>query len=154
MLSLPCHRCNTSRAAIWLQHPLITYATNATLCNEMSSEFLTVGQAAQQLGVSRSTIWRWIDQGRLAAFRMGARTIRLRSNDVAALPERLDRHPDAQADEARPRVGGEDPWEDYDPKKALAALRSLKGIFKGVDTELLKKDLKEARGQAERRRRS
>jgi excisionase family DNA binding protein len=111
----------------------------------MSSEYLTVRQAAQQLGVSRSTVWRWIEQGRLAAFRMGGRTIRLRGADVAALPERIPRG--LPRERARENGGGSDVWAHYDPEKAKEALRNGFGILKGIDVEQFKKDMKEARSQ-------
>jgi len=41
----------------------------------------------------------------------------------------------------------EDIWKDYDPEKALAALRSLQGIYDGIDTEELKREIRESRGQ-------
>ena len=51
--------------------------TNAT------SEYLSVKEAAAELGVSPSTIWRWIEAGRLPAQRIGPKIIRLRQADVA-----------------------------------------------------------------------
>jgi hypothetical protein len=35
-----------------------------------------------------------------------------------------------------------DIWANYDPEEALRALQELRGIFKGIDVEQLKKDLK------------
>jgi len=49
--------------------------------------------------------------------------------------ERLD-------DTKRPDI-----WEGYDPEKALAALRSLKGLLRGVDRDLILGELRESRGQ-------
>lgn len=40
-----------------------------------------------------------------------------------------------------------DIWKNYDPEKARAALRAAQGVFDGVDTEQLKRDLKAARAQ-------
>jgi uncharacterized protein (DUF433 family) len=40
-----------------------------------------------------------------------------------------------------------DPWKDYDPEKVLQALHEAAGLLKGVDTEQLKRDLREQRGQ-------
>lgn len=51
--------------------------TNAT------SEYLSVKEAAAELGVSPSTIWRWIEAGRLPAQRIGPKIIRLRRDDVS-----------------------------------------------------------------------
>ncbi|MHB8516610.1 MAG: helix-turn-helix domain-containing protein [Dehalococcoidia bacterium] len=46
--------------------------------------FCTVAEAADMLGVSASTIWRWIDADRLPAFRLGPKAIRIRRSDVEA----------------------------------------------------------------------
>jgi excisionase family DNA binding protein len=44
--------------------------------------YLTVAQAAQQLLVHPSTIRRWIDRGRLAAYRLGDKRIGVRPSDL------------------------------------------------------------------------
>ncbi|HEY7060472.1 MAG TPA: helix-turn-helix domain-containing protein [Chloroflexota bacterium] len=46
--------------------------------------YYTVGQAARTLGVSPATIWRWIQTGKLAAYRIGPRAIRIRPEDLQA----------------------------------------------------------------------
>lgn len=46
------------------------------------TRYLTVAEAAERLRVSRPTVWRWIDSGRLPAFRVGARSIRIREEDI------------------------------------------------------------------------
>lgn len=48
-------------------------------------EYCTVAEAARLLKVNPSTIWRWIADRKLPAFRVGARRIRLKRQDVAAL---------------------------------------------------------------------
>jgi excisionase family DNA binding protein len=48
-------------------------------------EYFTVAEAARELGVSPSTIWRWIDAGKLPAIRVGSRTIRVRKDDLEAM---------------------------------------------------------------------
>ncbi len=47
--------------------------------------YLTVGQAAEELAVHPSTIRRWIDAGRLPAFRLGEKRIGVRRFDLARL---------------------------------------------------------------------
>jgi excisionase family DNA binding protein len=42
----------------------------------------TVTEAARLLSVSRSTVWRWIESGRLRAYRVGPKTIRIREKDL------------------------------------------------------------------------
>ncbi len=51
----------------------------------IESSYLTVGRTAKMLAVSPSTVWRWIDAGKLPAFRVGGRAIRIRKGDVAAV---------------------------------------------------------------------
>ena len=46
-------------------------------------EWLSTGDAATRLGVTTPTLYRFIDDGRLPAYRMG-RVIRLKDVDVAA----------------------------------------------------------------------
>lgn len=50
----------------------------------LDEDYVGVREAAERLHVSTSTIWRWIDQGRLPAYRVGPRHVRLRAADVAA----------------------------------------------------------------------
>ena len=46
-------------------------------------EWLSTGDAATRLGVTTPTLYRFIDEGRLPAYRMG-RVIRLKATDVVA----------------------------------------------------------------------
>lgn len=52
--------------------------------DEPSTELCTVSDAARTLGVSPSTVWRWIDGGKLPALRVGPKAIRIRRRDVEA----------------------------------------------------------------------
>jgi excisionase family DNA binding protein len=110
-----------------------------------TNTYLTVSEAARLLGVSRTTIWRWIDKGRLRAYRVGQRTIRIRDEDLEA-----QLTPIQQPGSESPKPGKEDIWANYDPVKARRALESLRGLFKDIDTDQLKRDLREARSQKER----
>jgi len=114
----------------------------------MASTYLTVAEAAHRLDVSRTTVWRWIRQGRLRAYRVGQRTIRIRDEDLEA-----QLTPIQQVGHESPERGKEDIWADYDPVKARQGLESLRGLFKDIDTKQLKRDLREARSQKERARR-
>lgn len=51
----------------------------------LTDHYLTVEQAAEQLLVHPSTIRRWIDRGRLAAYRLGEKRIGVRPSDLARL---------------------------------------------------------------------
>lgn len=48
-------------------------------------EYVTVAEAAAQLGVAQSTIRRWIREERVPAYRLGDRRILLRQHDLEAL---------------------------------------------------------------------
>ena len=52
-----------------------------------NDELLTVKEAAALLKISTVTVRRWLKQGRLVGYRVGARSIRLRRRDVEALLE-------------------------------------------------------------------
>ncbi|MGQ0555586.1 MAG: helix-turn-helix transcriptional regulator [Nitrospiraceae bacterium] len=52
-------------------------------------KLLRVGEAAQILNVSRWTVYRWVEAGRLGGTRLGAGSLRILSHTVAAL---IDRH--------------------------------------------------------------
>jgi len=114
----------------------------------MASTYLTVAEAARRLDVSRTTVWRWIRQGRLRAYRVGQRTIRIRNEDLEAQLTPIE-----QPGHESPKAGKEDIWANYDPVKARRALESLRGLFKDIDTGQLKRDLREARSQKDRVRR-
>lgn len=54
----------------------------------LGHDWLTVEEAAKILGISRSTLYRWRDQGRLRFYHFGPRTVRLRADDLLALGQR------------------------------------------------------------------
>jgi len=114
----------------------------------MGTVYKTINEAAELLDVSRTTVWRWIREGRLPAYRAGSRTIRIRAEDLDA-----QLTPIQQPGRESPKAGKEDIWANYDPVKARQALESLRGLFKDIDTGQLKRDLREARSQKERVRR-
>jgi excisionase family DNA binding protein len=64
------------------QTRLSYHADDATGAPE---QYLTVSRAAKLLSVHPSTVRRWIDQGRLPAYRLGPKRIALRSVDLAGL---------------------------------------------------------------------
>ena len=45
-------------------------------------DYYTVAQAAKLLDVSPATVWRWIANEKLPAYRVGPRTIRIRKQDM------------------------------------------------------------------------
>jgi excisionase family DNA binding protein len=50
-----------------------------------SEPLRTVAEAAAFYNVNPSTVWRWIDGGKLSAVRVGARSIRIRTVDLGAV---------------------------------------------------------------------
>ena len=79
-------------------------------------EYCTVAEAAQLLHVSKPTVWRWIDSGRLPAVTRGPRSIRIRRSDLYLVvqpvrPRRPMRGPDLESYIIR---GGDPlvPWQD------------------------------------------
>lgn len=51
----------------------------------LKDEYLTIPEAAEELGVAESTIRRWIRAGRLQAYRLGDRRILLKRVDLDGL---------------------------------------------------------------------
>jgi excisionase family DNA binding protein len=49
------------------------------------TNYATVPEAARLLRVSIPTVWRWIDSGHLPAYRVGGRSIRIRTADLASM---------------------------------------------------------------------
>jgi excisionase family DNA binding protein len=47
-------------------------------------QLLTVAEAAKSIGVSVSTVWRWIASGRLPAYRLGPKAVRIKAMDAIA----------------------------------------------------------------------
>ena len=48
----------------------------------VAQAYCTVADAARELHVSPSTVWRWIDAGKLRAYRAGEHTIRIKREDL------------------------------------------------------------------------
>ncbi len=77
----------------------------------------SVREAAAEYGVSPTTVWRWVDSGRLPATRIGPKRIRIRASDLAAL------RGSAAADRggAASSVGAAIPAGEVDRRRALVA---------------------------------
>jgi excisionase family DNA binding protein len=95
----------------------------------LDTEYVTVAEAARELKVSESTIWRWIDQGTLPAYRVGQRRVRLKSTDVARLitPARpSEEKGGGLAQSERERLAR--PLTKKEKEQALAALEAAKQL--------------------------
>ena len=85
--------------------------------------YVTVTQAAALIDVSRSTLWRWIDEGRLPAYRLGRRRVLVRREDLRSLitparPEKSESLTDIEKERERLRR----PLTPEEQRRALAAL--------------------------------
>lgn len=69
--------------------------------------WLSTAEAAARLGVTRRTLYRFIDEGELAAYKMG-RVIRLRQDDLDAFLESRRIRPGELASLYPERVGAAD----------------------------------------------
>jgi excisionase family DNA binding protein len=89
-----------------------------------SDAWLSVREASRYLGVSESTVWRWIKQGRVKAYRIGPRRVRLKESDVAALisPVESNDDEDEEAMWARLREELSKPPTEEERSRRLAAL--------------------------------
>lgn len=52
------------------------------MSSSQETDYYTVAQAAKVLDVSPSTIWRWIKAAKLPAYRVGARKIRIKKEEL------------------------------------------------------------------------
>ena len=91
--------------------------------------YITVAQAAQLLKVSQSTLWRWIDQGRLPAYRFGQRRVLIRQDDLRRLitPARGEKGGGmSEIEKERERLSR--PLSKEEQRKALAALAAARQL--------------------------
>ena len=51
----------------------------------MDTQLLRVGEAAKVLNVSRWTVYRWVEEGKLAATKIGKQSLRVIGNSVDKL---------------------------------------------------------------------
>ena len=96
----------------------------------LAEPYLTIAQAAGQLSVHPSTIRRWIDRGRLPAYRLGEKRIGVRPSDLARLipprPSRLGPGGGGRARAERPVVPRLAKAEQRRGLQALAALERFR----------------------------
>lgn len=68
----------------------------------MDGDLLTIPEAAAALKVSPVTISRWLKQGRLPAYRMGPRAVRIRREDLTEVLT-----PSGHAETGKPETGSD-----------------------------------------------
>lgn len=121
------------------------------MANVTEREYYTVSEAAEVLGVSRTTIWRWIESGRLPAYRVGGKTIRIRRADLPSLLKPARGTRSEAGTETGPHtieLRDTDVWADYDAKKVREALRNGAGALAGIDRAGTLRDIHGGREQA------
>lgn len=94
----------------------------------VDEEYITVAEAAGLLRVSPSTIWRWIDQGVLPAYRIGQRRIRVKKSELGRLIS-----PARQTQQERERMVGKEilgigPLTKEEQEQMLAAVESAERL--------------------------
>ncbi|MBI2909033.1 MAG: excisionase family DNA-binding protein [Chloroflexi bacterium] len=83
--------------------------------------YVTIARAAEQLKVSRSTLWRWIKTGELPAYRLGQRRVLIKEDDLRGLIAPVEsRKAEVLPDEDRERLRR--PLARQEQQQALAAL--------------------------------
>lgn len=89
--------------------------------------FCTVAEAAAILGVSASTIWRWVDARQLPAFRLGPKAIRIKKADLARAlrPVAEARQLPRRADPIRTNLDDRPLLTDAERKRRLALLEEM-----------------------------
>lgn len=53
----------------------------------IESEWFTIPEAVGYLKIARSTLYRWMQEGRLTFYRLGGQTVRVRKNELDALAQ-------------------------------------------------------------------
>ena len=58
---------------------------NNAIADAPERDYYTVPEVARLLEVSAATVWRWVAAGKLGAYRVGSRSIRIRKQDVQSV---------------------------------------------------------------------
>src|SRR5688572_14008992 len=90
--------------------------------------YVTVAEAAKRLQVSHPTVWRWIKAGRLPAYRVGPKTIRVKAADLAQVvqPAAPRREVSSVVDvTANPTTVAISPMTEAERQRGLAALKDI-----------------------------
>lgn len=107
-----------------------------------AKDYYSVAEAAELLGVSPSTVWRWIDAGRLPAYRVGPKNIRIARADVEAAIR-----PARGENSVEKRTGI---WANYDPERLREALDKYGGMWSDIDADELIADIHRWREEGSR----
>lgn len=116
-------------------------ARSGVSADVLGEPYYTIRETARILGVNAATVWRWISAGRLRAYRVGGRKIRIRVEDLRMVVR--------PAGAGKPTETG-DLWAKYDPEAALNALDETAGAWADLDVERVIADLYRARQKGTR----
>src|SRR5205085_4906352 len=96
-----------------MQSMIITRFQDGPMTQAAERDFYSIAQAAKLLGVSPSTVWRWIEADRLPAYRVGPKNIRIKKVDLekAVQPTRS--------------TGKEDPMKEVVPARSTLTIHPL-----------------------------
>lgn len=87
---------------------------------QFDEQLISVAEAAKLLQVSQSTLWRWIDSGKLPAYRIGLRRIRLKRADLQQLVSPARPENSGATASTQPQTGRR--LSELEKRRALAAL--------------------------------
>ena len=104
----------------------------------IGSSYLTVDEAAERVGVHPSTIRRWIDTGRLSAYRLGPKRIGIKHSDLDDVPRRVTVKPRPVA-AGESRIPGRLTREEQE--RGLQALENLKRLSAQIAARYGKPDV-------------
>jgi excisionase family DNA binding protein len=127
---------------MYTSYPNVT--TDADKPREM--EYCTVREAARLLKVSPATIWRWIEAGKLRAYRVGPKNIRIGKRDLESMikPARA-REMGVEGKKERSAI-----WAGYDPGKVRETIEKTAGSWADLDAEALIAELYRGREEGSR----
>lgn len=107
------------------------------MATDQDFDLLTVGETADILKVSRVTIHRWLKQGRLPAYHVGPKAVRIRRGDLAVvvtpLHGREDEHTaPAVGVQATPMQTMIRPLTEEEKRRGLEALEASRRLGESV----------------------
>src|SRR6266487_2928654 len=96
-----------------MQRMIITRLQDVPMTQAAETDFYSIARAAKLLGVSPSTVWRWIEADRLPAYRVGPKNIRIKKADLEKVVQ-----PTRSA-------GKEEPMKEVVPVRSTLTVRPL-----------------------------
>jgi excisionase family DNA binding protein len=110
--------------------------------------FSTIAEAARLLRVSQATIWRWIDAGKLPAYRIGPRRILIKTQDLEIMVQPVQRREVREV--AKEHKETDNIWAGYDAREVKKVVAQTAGSWADLDTGALITELYREREQGSR----